>query len=113
MYRGRPVNFAGERTFQPWQISVYNDNDFIVRKAFEEWAYKISNSDQTSGILEPTKYQADLNVVQLDRNEKQLATYVFKDAYPVAVDGIALSWDSNNQIQEYSVTFQYNYWTAA
>ena len=110
MYRGRPVHFAGERTFAPWSISVYNDNDFIVRNAFEAWVNSISNSDSTNGLMAPISYQADMEVHQLDRNDNVVKKYRFVDAYPTNVDGIQLSWDQNNQIQEYGVTFAYNFW---
>jgi hypothetical protein len=111
MYRGRPVHFAGERTYAPWTISVYNDNDFIVRNAFEEWVNAISNADSTNGLMNPLSYQADLEVHQMDRNDQVVKKYRFVDAYPQTVDGIQLSWDDNNQIQQYNVTFMYNFWT--
>jgi len=110
-YRGREVHFAGERTFQPWQVTVFNDNDFILRNAFENWVDGISHSDDTGGVLLPSAYQTDLEVHQLDRNDIVVQKYKFTDAYPQVVSDIALSWDQNNQIQEYGVTFVYNYWT--
>lgn len=110
MYRGRPVNFAGERTFQPWTVTLYNDNDFIVRDAFENWVNEISRAESTNGVLLPSAYQVDMEVYQLDRNDKQLKKYIFRDAFPTNVSDIQLSWDANNQIQEYSVTFVYNFW---
>jgi hypothetical protein len=111
MYRGRPVNFAGERTFQPWTISVYNDTDFILRSAFENWINGMAESNTTSGIVTPSSYQSDLEVHQLDRNDVELRKYRFADAFPVSVGAINLSWDQNNAIQEYDVTFAYNYYT--
>lgn len=110
MYRGRPVKFAGERTFSPWTITLYNDNDFIVRNAFEEWIDSISNANSTNGTLLPSAYQVDMEVYQMDRNDQMLKKYIFRDAFPVNVSDIPLSWDANNQIQEYSVTFEYNFW---
>lgn len=112
MYRGRPVNFAGERTFSPWTITLYNDNDFIVRDAFEAWVNEISRAESTNGVLAPSSYQVDLEVYQLDRNDVQLKKYIFRDAFPTTVGDIQLSWDANNQIQEYPVTFVYNFWEA-
>ena len=111
-YRGRPVNFAGEREFQPWTIEVYNDNDFVVRNALESWVNKIQNADSTLGLLNPSDYQADMQVHQLDRNDAIVKTYDFKDAYPMDVSAIGMSWESNNQIETYQVTFQYNYWVS-
>ena len=111
MYRGRDVHFAGERTFQPWNVSVYNDNDFVLRSAFEQWVNGMSNADSTGGVLLPSDYQIDMEVHQLDRNDETLKKYKFTDAFPLTVSEINLSWADNNQIQTYNVTFQYNYWT--
>ena len=33
LYRGRQVNFAGERSFAPWTVSIYNDTTFAIRNA--------------------------------------------------------------------------------
>ena len=109
LYRGRTVYFAGEREFQPWTITVYNDNDFQVRNAFEAWVDTIQNSNSSSGALNPALYQVDMQVNQLDRNERVVKTYNFKDAFPTEVGAIQLDWDSNNQIEQFDVTFRYNY----
>lgn len=109
-YRGRPINFAGERTFAPWTITVYNDTDFAIRNALEVWSNGIQNLSATTGITNPRDYQADLNVNQLDRNGAVVKSYKFIDAYPVEVGPIALDYESGNQIETFDVTFQYNYW---
>lgn len=111
MYRGRPVHFAGERTFQPWQIMVYNDNDFRVRGAFEDWINNIAHATDVNGLMNPADYQRDILVEQLDRSGESVATYLMQDAFPTQVGDIQLSWDENNRIQEYGVVFSYNYFT--
>jgi hypothetical protein len=108
-YRGRMIHFAGERTFQPWQVSVYNDNDFVLRSAFEGWVEGISHAEDTGGVLLPAAYQVDMEVHQMDRNDSILQKYKFIDAFPINVGEIGLSWADNNQIQTYNCTFQYNY----
>jgi hypothetical protein len=109
-FRGRAVHFAGERTFQPWGISIYNDNDFTVRNAFEKWVEEISHGKDTNGLMVPLTYQTELVVQQLDRSDQVIKSYRFVDAYPTNVGAIQLSWDANNQIQSYDVNFVYNYW---
>jgi hypothetical protein len=111
MYRGRPVHFAGERTFQPWGVSIYNDNDFLIRNAMETWSGRILNYDATNGILSPVDYQVDMRVHQLDRNDNIVKTYKFFDVYPVSVGQIALDFEANNQIEVFDVEFVYNYFT--
>src|SRR4249920_3402259 len=36
-YFGRELKFAGNRTFPEWTVTVINDEDFIIRNAFEKW----------------------------------------------------------------------------
>jgi hypothetical protein len=109
MYRGRPVYFAGEREFDAWSIEVYNDNDFVVRNAFEAWVDSIQNSANTNGIQQPALYQVDMSVIQTDRNDREVKRYIFKDAFPTVVGAIQLDWDQNNQIEVFPVSFRYNY----
>ena len=64
LFRGRPVNFAGERVFQPWSVSIYNDTTFGFRNALEQWSNGVQNYSSTNGRVNPTEYQVDLNVHQ-------------------------------------------------
>jgi hypothetical protein len=109
MYRGRPVHFAGERAFQPWVISVYNDTNFLLRNVMERWSNGVLNYTATNGILRPGDYQVDMSVYQLDRNDQVIKTYRFFDAYPTHVGQIQLSFDQNNAIEEFEVEFTFNY----
>ena len=112
LYRGRPVNFAGERTFQPWTIAVYNDTNFNIRNALEQWSNGIQNNGSTNGLTNPQNYQVDLAVHQLDRNGATVKTYMFVDAFPSEIGDIQLGYDQGNAIETFNVTFQYNYWTS-
>lgn len=111
-YRGRAVNIAGERTFAPWTVSVYNDVDFGIRNAVEQWSNGIQQLSSTNGRTNPRDYQVDLQVHQLDRNGAIVKTYKFIDAYPIEIGAIALDFDQANTIETFDVTFQYNYWTS-
>lgn len=111
-YRGRAINVAGERTFQPWTVSIYNDVDFGIRNAMEQWSNGIQNLTGTDGRVNPRDYQVDLQVHQLDRSGAIVKTYKFIDAYPIEVSAIALDFDQANTIEQFDVTFQYNYWTS-
>lgn len=110
-YRGRPVHFAGERTFAPWTISVYNDTNFLIRNVMERWSNGVLNYTATNGIMRPTDYQVDMSVYQLDRNDNVIKTYKFFDAYPTSVGAIALDFESNNQIEVFDVEFTFNFFT--
>lgn len=111
-YRGRVVNVAGERTFQPWTVTILNDVTFGLRNAFETWQAGIQRYAATEGKTNPADYQVDLEIHQLDRNGATLKVYKFADAYPTNIGAIALNFDTANQIEEFDVEFTYNYFTS-
>lgn len=112
LYRGRPVQFAGERTFQPWTVAIYNDTTFNIRNALESWQNGIQNYDTTVGRTNPTEYQVDLQVFQLDRSGAIIKSYKFVDAMPVNIGPIQLDFDQQNQIEQFDVEFTYNFFTS-
>jgi hypothetical protein len=112
LYRGRPVQFAGERTFAPWTVSIYNDTSFNIRNALEVWQNGIQNYNTTLGKTNPRDYQVDLSVFQLDRSGAIIKSYKFVDAMPVNIGPIQLDFDQQNQIEQFDVEFTYNYFTS-
>jgi hypothetical protein len=113
LYRGRPVNFAGERTFQPWTVTIYNDTSFGIRNALEQWQSGIQNYNTTNGRVNPTDYQVDLSVHQLDRNGAIIKSYKFVDAFPTNISAVGLDFETQNAIEQFDVEFQYNFFTSA
>lgn len=111
-YRGRPVYIAGERTFQPWTVTIYNDITFGIRNAFESWQSGIQRYAATEGKTDPQTYQVELEIHQLDRNGAILKVYKFSDAWPIDIAPIQLDYESGNQIEQFDVTFRYNYFTS-
>jgi hypothetical protein len=113
LYRGRPVNFAGERTFQPWTVTIYNDTTFNIRNALEQWQSGIQNYNTTNGRVNPSDYQVDLQVHQLDRNGGIIKSYKFVDAMPTNISAIGLDFEQQNAIEQFDVEFTYNFFTSA
>ena len=111
-YRGRAVNFAAERTFAPWTVTVYNDTDFGIRTAIESWQNGIQEYATTEGRTNPNDYQADLLVTQLDRNGAGVKQYKFVDAFPLSIGIVQLDYDTTNAIETFDVEFQYNFFTS-
>lgn len=112
-YRGRELHVAGERSFQPWVLSFYNDTNFHIRTAFEQWQAGIQSYTNTSGATNPRSYQMPMSVYQLDRNGKMIKTYQFINAHPTNIGAIALDYDAANQIETFDVEFTYDYFMAS
>ena len=117
-FRGRNLKVAGDRTFDPWTITIINDVDFSIRTAFERWMNLINKHEDNAGITDPTLYQKDLYVKQLGRAQvggtvpqteakiPVLKQYRFLGTFPTNVSDIALSYDSSDTIEEFSVTME-------
>ena len=108
-FRGRVLKIAGDRTFEPWTITVMNDTDFKLYSAFERWMNGINNMTDNEGIANPADYQVDGFVDQLDRNGTTLKSYTYRGLYPEALANIPLSYSANDAIETFDVTFRYQY----
>jgi hypothetical protein len=109
-YRGREVKLAGERQFQNWSVTVINDTDFAIHKAFEDWMKMINDPKDNVGLTNPLLYTADMNVHQLDRNGAVIKSYKIADAWPAGISDIGLSFNANDQIEEFQVELAYSFW---
>lgn len=109
-FRGRQLKIAGDRTFEPWTVNIINDTDFQVRNAMERWMNGINAHSANTGLVNPTDYQADLLVEQLDRDGSVLKSYNFRGCFPTAVSPIDLSYEATDVIEEFAVEFQIQYW---
>ena len=117
-FRGRIFKVAGDRTIEPWSITIINDEDFRIRKAMEEWVDLIAKLENNLGATDPSAYMVNAKVFQLgrgatpssstnagDRNSV-LREYEFIDIFPTNVSSIDLSYDSSDTIEEFTVDFQ-------
>ena len=123
-FRGRVLKIAGDRTFEPWTITVQNDSNFVLRNAFELWASSIQayneNFTQAAGLGDAddsTGYFADMTVHQLARDVKNgespkiLKSYRFYNVFPSNIAAIDLDFGNNDAIEEFTVELQTQYWT--
>ncbi len=111
-FRGRRLKLAGDRTFDTWSVTIINDVNFKLRNAFERWSHAISRHTDIGGLQNAELYFADLEVTQFDRDESVKKTYKFKDAWPQDISNIELSYADADNIERFTVTWQYQYWTS-
>jgi hypothetical protein len=123
-FRGRTLKIAGDRTFDIWTITVINDADFKWRRLFERWMNYIVKVSDGSGSIEPASYMVDMNVTQLSRapgvasnvenagSAGVLRKYIVKDVFPTNVSQIDLSYNNENEIEEFTVDLQVQWWEA-
>jgi len=136
-FRGRILKVAGDRTFDPWTLTIINDEDFKIRHAMETWMNGISKLSNNTGASNPNAYMVDAYVYQLGRGTagqiettnaapdaltgrtaagtkaNVLRSYRFYDIFPTAISEIALSYDTGDTVEEFTVEFQVQYFEVA
>jgi len=109
-FRGRQLQVAGDRTFDPWSVTIINDTDFNVRNSFEQWMNGINQHKQNTGLTQPSSYMADMIVEQLDKDGTVEKTYNIRGTFPTNLGAIELNYESENAIEEFEVELQVQYW---
>ena len=121
-FRGRVLPVAGDRTFDPWTVTIINDTNFRLRDVMERWSDGINDIQTAQGTTNPEEYQTQAKVLQLSRgidtsgkvvsnsNIPILREYDFIGIYPNVVSSIPLDHGATDQIEEFQVTFNYLYY---
>ena len=118
-YFGRTVKVPGNKTFDNWTTTVINDEGFEIRNAFEKWIAAMGTHEKnvstigggTTGGVTSLYGSASVSQYGKDGSTTALETYSFVNIFPVNLSEIALGWDSNDAIEEFTIEFAYDYWT--
>lgn len=112
-YFGRELKFSGNRTFADWSITIINDEDFVIRNAFERWMAGLNShlpNLRSGAALAPVQYQVDGFVTQFGKRGDAIKQYKFIGLFPTDVAAIDVDWGSNDTIEEFSVNLSYQWW---
>ena len=112
-YFGRELKFSGNRTFPEWTVTIINDEDFRLRDAFEKWMSGLNShfsNVRDSQFSNSLGYTTDATVTQFGKDGSPIKYYDFRGMFPIDVSPIELDWGSNDTIEEYAVTFAYQWW---
>ncbi len=117
-YFGHDVQFAGDRTFADWTITVINDENFKIRNAFEVWMNAIDQNDQSGSIRKspatasPASYVGQGLVQQYGKTGDVIKKYSFYNIWPTELAAITVDWDTKDDIETFDVTLKYDYYHA-
>jgi len=115
-YFGRELKFAGNRTFQDWSVTIINDEDFVIRNAFERWMSGLNSHNlnvRTPAAATPLGYSVDAEVRQYGKGGNILKKYKFIGVFPTDLSAIDVDWGSNDTIEEFTVNLSYQWWESA
>ena len=112
-YFGRVVKVPGNKTFDNWSVTIINDEGFTIRNGMEKWIATMGThlGNINSATNENLYGQGTVKQYAKTGGTAALAQYNFINIFPVNMSEIALGWDANDAIEEYTVEFAYDYWT--
>jgi hypothetical protein len=117
-YHGKAIKVAGDRSFDTWDTTIFNDEDFGIRNTLENWMGSISDHKLNTRDKEVfntsegdvAKYKSTLKVRQFSKAGKELRAYRFVGAWPSALSTINLDWATASEIEEFTCTWVYDSW---
>lgn len=119
-YFGRNIKLAGNRQFGDWEVTFMNDEDFMIRNAFEMWHNGINTMisnrlDERVANISPAlgdSYKTNAIVTQISKKgpadidgDGAIKSYNFEGIFPTMVSEIPLDFDATNQFEQFQVRF--------
>lgn len=110
-YRGRMAYFAGDRQYAVWPITIYDDNNNLIWKAFHAWkenldghiTHTVANNDFSFRSL-----QTDWNIEQLDNNGLTIRQIKLHRCWPSEIGGINFDMGSSEFVSfQATLTFDH------
>jgi len=110
-YFGRTVKIPGDLVFADLSTTIINTEKFNVRNEIEKWMEQINGT-----ISNESKTAADFGtgtaqLIHYQKDGSKTMTYQFEEIWPTAISEIALSYDTASDIEQFDVTWAYNYYT--
>ena len=114
-YLGRTVKIPGDITFTELALTIVNDTDYLIRNSLEIWMAGI-NSHETNERAFADIFGSETTTIKLEQLNRAGTTtaggtFQFINAWPTTVDPIELSFDTASDIEEFTATFAYQYYT--
>jgi hypothetical protein len=111
-YFGRTIKLAGNRTFPEWTTTIINDEDFSVYNAIQTWMNSINS--HSGNIREagsnPINYHSTADVIHYGKAGEEIKRVTIVNMWPSTLAPIDLAWESNDALEEFTCTWQYDFW---
>lgn len=118
-YFGRKIQLAGDRIYEDWNVTIFNDESFNVRSSLERWQSSIAshatvgNSQRQLGAsANPNSYVGGARVNQYGKEGRVVKTYTLVNIWPTVIGSIDLDWEQNDTIETFQVTFAMDYFVS-
>ena len=110
-YFGRTVKIPGDIVFADLTTTIINTEKFNVRNEIEKWMEHINGTISNESQAAADFGTGTAQLVHYQKDGTETMTYQFEEIWPTAISEIALSYDTASDIEQFDVTWAYNYYT--
>jgi len=114
---GPSQKFPTNVNFTDIDINFVDMNNNVFWKYFAKWMNGIFDYTGNSGGSEPSYkveykkyYETDIQIFIFDNAGNQTNAIILKEAFPISLSDVSLSWSENNKLYEFSVRFAFKEW---
>ena len=109
-YFGRTVKIPGDLVFADLTTTIINTEKYNVRNEIEKWMEVINNTETNKSASDADFGTGTAQLKHYQKNGTVTMIYQFNDIWPTALSEIALSYDTASDIEQFDVTWAYNYY---
>jgi len=112
-YFGRTVKIPGDIVFGDLSTTILNTEDYSIRNAIETWMNHINShvDNVNSAAFADSDFRSTIWLTQYSKEGSDIQTIKFFDAWPMTLTEIALSYDTASDLEQFDVTWAYNYYS--
>lgn len=109
--QGRKLVLPGETNYEnTWTVTFYQTEGHELRREFLKWMHAMDDFHDNKHQADLVSLMTDVEVSQLNSQEEETVTYIFKDMFPSDVSAVTVSDSEQNTIQNFDVTFSFTSW---
>ena len=110
-YFGRTVKIPGDLVFADLTTTIINTEKYNVRNELEKWMDVINGTVSNTGEADVNFGTGTAELTHYQKDGTGTMKYEFHEIWPTAISEIALSYDTASDIEQFDVTWAYNYYT--
>ena len=110
-YFGRTVKIPGDLVFADLTTTIINTEKYNVRNELEKWMEVVNGTISNTGEADVNFGTGTAELTHYQKDGTDTMTYEFHEIWPTAISEIALSYDTASDIEQFDVTWAYNYYT--
>jgi len=109
-YFGRTVKIPGDIVFGDLTTTVINTEDQPIRNRIEQWMDMINGHNHNKGISDSETWKVTGTLTQYAKDGETLMYFNFNGMWPQTLSEIALSYDTASDIEQFDVTWAYDWY---